>query len=604
LTPYYLRRFIIDARYAFKRAVTKATVDNDFVKWVPISVTIGVVCGVSALVLIYAIDYFTLNLLGGIAGYLPPTAGGEGSSSGYNLTVLRPYLIPFVTALGGLIGGLLVHFLAPEAQGVGTEAAIRAFHEERAVIRTRIPPLKLLTSAITIGSGGASGREGPIAQIGAGVGSFIATLLKMGKRAREIALASGLGAGIAAIFKAPLAGAIIGAEIFYKHDFEVEALIPGFIASVVGYSIVGYATGWQPIFATHTNPTGFGNALSLPLYSVLGVLCAGAALLLFRVYFTISAKFKELHLPIYLKTTIGGFATGLIGLMVPSVLGTGYGWAQLALDQNYTIFPPLMILIAIFAEIFALSFTLGSGGSGGIFGPSVVTGGLLGALMGYIFKLLFPTIAANPSDFAIVGMVAFFAASAKAPVSTIVMIAEMTGGYGLLAPAMFAVAPAFILSGNQSVFPSQVHTREDSPAHAEEYESLVLQHTPVSRVMSKNILTVRSDLDLEAAEKLMLKNSIAGLPVINPEGNLVGIITEHDALNVNKSLRHRFAVRNAMSGDVITIKPDESCYTALKIMTKMEIGRLPVVSRDDPKKLVGIITRSDIGAVIAGKHED
>ena len=182
--------------------------------------------------------------------------------------------------------------------------------------------------------------------------------------------------------------------------------------------------------------------------------------------------FERLRIPGFVKPAIGGLVVGVIGIFVPSVLGVGYGWAQLALNQNYQILPPTMILLAVFAEIFAMSFTLGSGGSGGIFGPCVVTGTMIGAAFGYYAQLLFPGTVTNPSDFAIVGMMAFFGGAAKSPLAVIVMIAEMTGGYGLLAPSMVAVVVAYLLTGSLSVFFNQVESVEDSPAHFEEYETL------------------------------------------------------------------------------------------------------------------------------------
>lgn len=573
-----------------------------FIKWLVISTIIGVVCGLSSIIFIAAIKAVTGLLLGTIAQYSPPTAGGEG---GYTtpLSLGVPYLIPVVTTLGGLLSGLVVSRFAPEAEGVGTDAAIRAFHKEEAKIRPRVPIVKLFASALTIGSGGTSGREGPIAQIGAGAGSFIASTLKLDKKSRQIALAAGLGAGIASIFKAPLAGAIIGAEIFYTHDFEVEALIPGFIASVVGYSIVGYATGWQPVFSANVNPIEYRNPWSLPLYSILGVFCAGLALFTFRVYFPITRTFKTWRTPLYVKTAFGGLLTGLIGMMIPSVLGTGYGWVQIALDKSYGLFPPLLILAAIFAEIISLSFTLGSGGSGGIFGPSVVTGGLLGIATGLAFNTLFPSIAPNPTDFALVGMMAFFAADAKAPLSTIVLIAEMTGGYGLLAPSMFAVTPAFLLSGKQSVFPSQYPTRHDSPAHQEEFETLVLSRTTVEETMSKNVITVPTDASLATAYRIMQEHSLGGLPVVDASNRLAGIVTKGDVLKVPEAEREKQSVEAIMTRKVVVALPDDDLYSCLKKMTIKEIGRLPVVASDNSFKVIGIITRSDIGRIIETRSE-
>ena len=207
-------------------------------KWGFIGILIGIGAGLGALVLTWAISFITKYVLGTLVGYTPPLPGGEGGNDDYHFHMTRAWALPLVTTGAGLIGGLLTWKFAPSTAGIGTNAAIRAFHKNEKV-KFHVSIFKLLTSAITIGGGLTSGREGPIAQIGAATGASIADLLKLTARERNIALAAGLGAGIAAIFKAPLAGAIIAAEIFYKEDFEVEALVPGLVASVIGYTIVG-----------------------------------------------------------------------------------------------------------------------------------------------------------------------------------------------------------------------------------------------------------------------------------------------------------------------------------------------------------------------------
>src|SRR5579862_2883664 len=234
-------------------------------KWGLVGVLIGIGTGLGALCLIWLIQFFNRFLLAGIVGYDPPLPGGEGGHPGYLLHVSRLWLLPVVTTGAGLVGGFLTWKLAPETAGIGTNAAIRAFHaNERLKPRTSV--LKLLTSALTIGGGLTSGREGPIAQIGAATGATIADALKLTARERNIALAAGLGAGIAAIFKAPLAGAIIAAEIFYKEDFEVEALVPGLIAAVIGYTIVGVVEGFQPVFNPPPQIVEFNHPFSLVLF--------------------------------------------------------------------------------------------------------------------------------------------------------------------------------------------------------------------------------------------------------------------------------------------------------------------------------------------------
>ncbi len=568
-----------------------------FAKWISIAVVIGIVCGLSALALLESVRLITRITLGYVAGYTPPLAGGEGGPGNLILPATR-YLIPIVTAIGGLAGGLLIYFFAPEAAGVGTDAAIRAFHQGEANIRGRIPILKLLTSAITIGTGGTSGREGPIAQIGAGAGSAISNFLKLDKRSREIALAAGLGAGIASIFKAPLAGAIISAEIFYTRDFEVDALIPAFVASVVGYSIVGYAIGWQPIFTTNVSPTEFRNPLSLPFYALLGIACALLARILIRIYYPTTAAFRKWRVPLFVKTAIGGLATGIIGMFFLSVLGTGYGWTQIALDGNFSLFPPLLILAAVVAEMFSLSLTLGSGGSGGIFGPSIVIGGMLGTIIGYGLNLLIPSVVPNPSDFAIVGMMAFFAADGKAPISTIVLVAEMSGGYGLLAPSMFAVAPAFLLSGDRSVFPSQVPTRFESPAHAEEFEALELERTPVSDVMQTDSKTVAPTDRADVVQKVMVDSGLESIPVVASDHRLVGIIAAEDVRRLSEQQRRSVEAQTLAKTEYPTCKPSDDLYAALRPMIVANIGTIPVISDENSRVLVGVISRRDIGRFV------
>jgi len=566
-------------------------------RWASVSIPIGIVAGIGALTLNWGIDFFTRLFLVSIVGYTPPNAGGEGMILSSNVMIDRPWLIPVSTAIGGLVSGLIVARLAPEAKGIGTDAAIRAFHRGHAVIRTRVPIIKLLTSAVTIGSGGTSGREGPVAQIGAGLGTQIAKVFKLTEQERRIALAAGLGAGIAAIFKAPLAGGILSGELFYKHDFEAEALIPGFIASTVSYSVVGFMTGWQPIFSTRSEAITYTHPEALVLYALLGVACAAFVHLLFRVFFTIQRGFERLRIADFMKPAIGGLVIGAIGIFVPSVLGVGYGWAQIALDQNYQLFPVQLMFLAIFAEIFAMSLTLGSGGSGGIFGPCVVTGCMIGATMGYCFKQVFPGILINPSSFAIVGMMAFFGGAAKSPLAVIIMVVEMTGGYGLLAPAMLAVTLAYLLTGRSSVFVNQVDSLEDSPAHAEEYETLVLKRVKVSDVMRQRVQAVSPTTSLKTAQDLMQLDQIGGLPVVS-SGKLAGIVTRTDTLKIEPSKLAEIKTNEVMSKELVVVCPEEDLFSALNKMITKGVGRLPVVSHENPEKLLGIIARADIAKAI------
>jgi CIC family chloride channel protein len=563
-------------------------------KWGLIGVLVGAGTGLGALALIWLIQFIRHWLLERLVGYAPPLPGGEGGQAGYVFHMARPWLLPVVTTGAGLVGGFLTWKLAPETAGIGTNAAIRAFHANEK-LKPKTSVLKLLTSALTIGGGLTSGREGPIAQIGAAIGASIAGILKLTAKERNLALAAGLGAGIAAIFKAPLAGAIIGAEIFYTEDFEVEALVPGLVASVIGYSMVGSVTGFQPIFNPPSEVLQFDHPLSLVLFAVLGVGCGLLARFLFAVYFRTERFFKRF--PLWLAAGLGGLCTGIVGLAIPSVVGTGYGWAQFAISQQVDLLPPLMLLVAAFAEIISASLTLGSGNSGGIFGPSVVTGGMFGGAFGYAAHYLFPSVVEHPGNFAIVGMVAFFAAAAKAPISTIIMISEMTGGYGLLAPAMFAVVTAFILSGRKTIFPAQVHSRLDSPFHADEFEPIVLRRVKAGDVMIHLPVCVNAEAAVVEAIGLMGDYGLASLPVV--AGNrLSGRITLLASHRIPEARRQTVRVREIMSPNCNVAYPDEDLFAILRRFAASDVGNLPVATRERPDCPIGLVTRSALWEAI------
>lgn len=563
-------------------------------KWGLIGILIGVGAGLGALALMWSIHFITHFVLGPIVGYLPPLPGGEGGTNDYVFHMSRPWLLPLVTSAAGLVGGLLTWKFAPTTAGIGTNAAIRAFHNNEDV-RASTSIFKLITSAITIGGGLTSGREGPIAQIGAATGVTIAKVLKLSARERNIALAAGLGAGIAAIFKAPLAGAIIAAEIFYKEDFEVEALVPGLVAAVIGYTIVGSVTGFQPVFSPPPQATVFEHPLSLVLFALLGVGCALLARFLFAVFFPIEAFFKRF--PLWLATTIGGLCTGLVGLAIPSILGTGYGWAQFAISARTDLLPLHMLLLAAIGEIVGAALTLGSGNSGGIFGPCVVTGGMFGGAFGCVAAHFFPETVPHPGTYAIVGMIAYFAAAAKAPISTIIMISEMTGGYGLLGPAMFAVVTAFILSGKRTIFPAQVDSRLDSPFHADEFEPIALRRVKTADVMIHLPVCINSTAPVTEAMTLMGDYGLASLPVVE-QNKLTGRVTLLAIHRVAEAQRQTMQVKKISSGDVGTAFPDEDLFAILKRFAAKDVGNLPVVTRDRPDCPIGLITRSGLWSAL------
>jgi CIC family chloride channel protein len=465
-----------------KRATGRlGRVSNDqLVRAVWLGVLIGVVAGVGAIAFFESIEFATEHLLHDIAGYKPPAPLGEGTAETSGPT--RAWALPLLLAAGGLVSGLIVYLFAPEAEGHGTDAAIAAFHHKGGRTRVRAVPVKLIASSITIGSGGAAGREGPTAQIGGGFGSFIADQLRLGAVERRKALAAGMGAGIGAIFRAPLGGAMMGAEVLYKHDFEADVILMGLISSIVAFSIFGGYSDYVPIFAGGSE-FKFDSAAELPWYAGLGVVCGLMGILYARTFYGAMGLFGRVRIPRILKPAIGGAIVGSIGIAAPESIHVGYGYVQqMFTEQGVRDFSLVLLLGLPFLRIATTSLTVGSGGSGGIFGPGMVIGGFTGAAAWRLFNGM-PGFPDEPGPVVIIGMVAMFGSVAHAPLAMLLMVGEMTGNLSLLAPAMVAVAVATLLVGDTTIYRNQVDTRADSPAHRDRFAFPLLSALPSSRAV-------------------------------------------------------------------------------------------------------------------------
>ncbi len=558
---------------------------------------VGIVSGLGAFIFYFLLDLSTKFFLAGLDNFNPPLAAGEAEvvKIDFHLGFVP---LPIVVALGGLLSGIIVYTFAPEAEGHGTDAVIRAFHRVRGVIRARVPIVKAVASAITIGSGGSAGREGPIAQIGAGFGSFVAETLKLSDKDRRMLVICGVAGGIGSIFRSPFGGAMFGIEVLYRRDNEVEAIVPAFVSSIVAFIVfdiimsyfAGTPFGVLPIFKIPQ--VTIHSPLEFPMYAVVSVLATFFGIVYIKTFYSVHALFRKLKLPPHFKPAIGGFLTGIIGLFLPGVLGMGYGYVQLAIDGKLAL---TVILLLIIGKILATSFTVGSGGSGGVFAPSIVIGSMVGAFVGYLFNYIFPQIVVQPEAFVLVGMSAFIAAVAKTPIAAILMVLEMCGGYSLLPALMIAATLSYYLSGDYSIYSEQVANRAESPAHRMEMSIDVLQNVKVKDAMvpAEKIAAVSPYQKVSEVLELIEKTGHIGFPVVR-KGKLVGVVTFEDVERVPIEEREAKRVRDIMTRDLIVTYPDETLEDALIKLVEKGVGRLPVVDRQDERKLLGMITRSDI----------
>ena len=377
-------------------------------------------------------------------------------------------------AAGAVAGSLLIKRFASIRHARGTDSAVYAYHHSDGVIPPAVVPVKSVASVMAVESGGSAGYEGPVTLIGAACGSFLASVLRLDGRARRILMAAGLAAGISALFRAPLAGALFGAEIFYSSsDLEYDVILPSFVASAVSYTVFACFVGWQPLFAMPDY--AFENGIRLFPYIALAFVVTLGARFYITFFRTTEAFFTRMELPSWIRVLIGGLITGVIGFCLPDVMGPGYDVIQrtFSTPDSSAISETVMrhwsfhgFLLFFFLKTIATSCTVGSGGSGGVFAPALVCGGALGVAVGIGFEAVLPSsIGIHPASFALVGMAGFVAAAVRCPLTAIVMVAEISGNHELLLPTMWVCGIAFWLNNGWSLYRSQVHDRDASPVY-------------------------------------------------------------------------------------------------------------------------------------------
>jgi CIC family chloride channel protein len=499
-------------------------------RYLILSAVVGLLGGFGAIAFYFAVNGVDALFLGRIADYRPPSAHGPISADAISyidsLAMNHRWVLFFLPALGGLVSGVLVYKFAPEAEGHGTDAAIDSFHNKGGHIRGRVPWVKALASIATIGTGGSAGREGPIAQIGAGIGSWLGAKLGLSAADRRILLLAGIAAGVGATFRAPLAGALFAVAVLYREtDFEHEALIPSIIASIVAYSLFGAVIGWEPLL--DTPHFVFEQPSELVLYLALGIFCALTGVVYVRFFYRVRDLFAKLPVSPMYRPAIGGLALGILAFFVPQVLGSGYGWVQAALYGKVALW--VMLTIAV-AKIIATSLTISSGGSGGVFAPSLVIGALLGGAFGATAEILFPAMVVDPRAYVLVGMAGFFAGVSNTPIATLIMVSELTGNYGLLAPLMLVCVISMIVHHRNTIYENQVLSRTESPAHKGDFVVDVLEGIRVADLADQGHqpLIIEEHATLSEILSRIAVAEGAYYPVVDSDSNLTGIFSVND----------------------------------------------------------------------------
>ena len=564
-----------------------------------LSMIVGATTGLASIIfvkLIYGIQDLTY---GGISNLLPFIGKG--------IYILVP-------VLGGLLVGPLILF-AHEAKGHGVPEVMQALILRGGRIRARVAAAKITASALCIGTGGSAGREGPIIQVGAALGSSLGQVLRLSDERIRNLVACGAAAGIAATFNAPIAGVAFAIEVLIC-GLEMRAfgnvVIAAVSATVVSRNIIGNRFAFE--VPTYT----VGSPLEILLYLVLGLVAALVGIMFIRMLTFCEDLFDNWKFPQIFKPAVGGLALGVVGIIfmylpgltfpagseahgsglaipIPHMYGAGFPFIEEAIQGN-TIFWILAALIIL--KPLATSLTLGSGNSGGVFAPSLFTGAVLGGAMGQLFTHWFPSIGLNPGAFALVGMAALFSATARAPLTAMLIVFEMSNDYLLILPLMVAGISASYFS--HWLHPESIYTIKLAKRGIRFFEGRdmdIMQGVKVSEVMRSHPVTVHKDASFSEVMALVQEKNMLGFPVLADDKTLWGIITLQDiqrAQSIDSFEARKIKVGDMAVEDPITVFADEPIWAAIQKMSPRDLARLPVISRDGSKRLLGIISRSDI----------
>jgi CIC family chloride channel protein len=560
-------------RLWIKRKLSKSPLAEDTIPLL-LAIVVGVVTGFSAYAFI-----LLLGQIGDIAAFMRDRWGVAGSLG--------------LMTVAGFITGVIISRFAREAKGHGVPEVMEAIALKRGRIRPRVAIAKIIASAITIGSGGSAGREGPIVQVGSAVGSTAGQWARLNDEQVGMLVASGAAAGIAATFNAPIAGTLFALEVIlgrFTNRYLGIVVISSVSANVVSRILIGeHAAFAVPAY-------GLNNPLELPIYLLMGIACAVAAIGFIRVLYGAEHVFDSWKIPLPIKTGIGMGLTALIGIAEPEALGPGLEFIGETIAEELSLTVSVMFLLLIM-KLLATTFTLGTGNSGGVFAPGLFMGAMVGGIFGQVGANLFPGIVTEPGAFALVGMAAMFAGTARAPITAIIIVLEMSNDYRLILPLLMTVIISTLIA--DLLHPDTIYTRKLALRGVQierGHDVDLLQGVRVGEVMTKDYPSIHADLTMQEILPRFNMTHHHGFVLLDDDEQLVGILTltdvermYHDETFLDMTARDVGTTEN-----LITVFPHDPIYLALRRMNIYDIGRLPVVSAENGGRFLGLVRRGDV----------
>lgn len=565
-------------RFYLKKIIKLKKSENTFM--IALAVLIGIIGGYGAIVFRYLISLFKLIFF---------------SSWDVNLEYLigLPWYIKlFVPAIGGLIVGPIIYFFAREAKGHGVPEVMEAIIIKGGVIRPRVVLAKIIASAISIGTGGSVGREGPIVQIGSAAGSTLGQLIKVRGSQLRTLVACGAAAGIAGTFNAPIAGSIFALEILLG-DFAITQFSPIVISSVTSTVISRYYLGDFPAFIVPKY--NLVSIYEFIPFSILGVLAAFVSVLFINFVYKSEDFFETIPIPEWIKPAIGGLIIGGIGIYFPHIFGVGYETMDLALAGKLSW---SFLLFLVFLKIFATSVTIGSGGSGGIFAPSLFIGASLGGLIGSITHMYFPEISASSGAYAMVGMGAVAAATMHAPITSILILFELTNDYRIILPLMAAIILSVVIKMHfkkESIYSLKLVRK--GLQLKKEYEHNILSRIKIEKILKTNCITVLPETSFKELFHLTEESYHLNYFVVDNEKKLLGILSPYKIRSIANN-ENKIDI-DIKASDLIIEKniyftANDTLDMVVLILNDIILDEIPIIDNTENRKVIGYISKTEI----------
>ena len=571
-------------------------------KWTVIGIIIGVLSGLLVIAAYEAIRIFSSFFLSDIVRYIQPNPEDVAKlTSNYTLYVLKPWLIPIILGLVGLIIGILSTKLSTALGNNGIDEISDEFHNKKNQFSLKISSLRTLSNILAVGSGTSGGIEDSLAHTGSTLASIIGRVFKLNDEEIRIAITAGMGSAIGGILRLPFGGAIFSLELLYRRDFIVKSLFPVFLASITSYIISGIILNWPSFLYVPQEFIAKTSLQSLAAYGVIAAIIGIIGIGYVRTVHFFQKHFETIKIPLYFKPALGGLIIGIFAIGFPEILGTGYGWLQLGTVGNYQIFPLWIMFPVILMKIFATSVSNASKNGTGLLGPTLVIGGLMGSALITLFHSFGIFMYIDTTSATLISIFAFLTASTRTPISAIVMGIEIVGSYTLLIPTVISVIISNIISGKDNyIYKNYVSNIKMQLLNAKKHDSK-LKNYQVKDVMNPDFYNVNKNTTVNDALQIMRDLNVNTLVVTNNDDKFEGMVYIEDLRNI--STIQDMNVASIMVCDPPMLRPLDPILDYFDLISKTAISEIPIISPDDSKLVLATLSISDINRLLNNTND-